>query len=305
MRYIFICSSLLVSSLRALRIDNNSKEQPKQLVIVRSHNPHEGMIHRMQQYVADIRENMLGSRIMISVDTTQTKRDNVTENLSNVIRQSLPEAEIHIYDNSLVAAAYKSVPTSGYSWHTEPLNLAAKYAFERFGIAFDYIWMVEDDVIICGGITKLLTLHAGNSADLLGGMPGRMPSPGHVERWIHREEGTQQFLERYPVSKRRHGYEQVLRFSRNLLDRLHELAYAEGVSAQSEMFPYTVALNENFKFDNALEDNYGEFCWIRAGGNKIRCAFSRNEEIRMCKKVEQEGKVTINHAAKARMRPIM
>lgn len=227
--------------------------------------------------------------------------ENITDNMTNIIQQNLTDAEIHSYDSSLVAAAYKSVPANGFSWHMEPLSLAAKYAFDRFGIAFDYIWMLEDDVIICGGITKLLALHAGNSADLLGGMPGRMPSPGHVERWIHRDEGTQQFLERYPVSKRRHGFEQVIRFSRNLLDRLHELAYAEGVSAQSEMFPYTVALNENFKFDNALEENYGDFCWTRVEGNRIRCAFSQKEETRMCDKSEHEGKVTINHAAKSRM----
>lgn len=281
MHYVLFFSSLLAPALQALVINNQSNEQPKQLVILRSYNPHAGMLHRMQLYFADIKENMPGSRFLISVDTTK-------KNKTSIIKQHLPDADLHIYDSSVVAEAYKGIPYSPYSWHMEPLNLAAKYAVDHFGIAFDYIWMVEDDVVICGGITNLMFLFAGNSAGLIGGMPG----VGQVEGWAHRDEGTNQFLERYPAFKRRHGFEQIMRFSNKLLERLHELSYAEGVSAQSEMFSYTVAYNENYTIDIGLEENYGKMCW--------RCQISKQEEVSLCETAEQEGTVTINHAGKSR-----
>jgi len=287
MHYLFLCSTLLAPGLQALRIDSQPNEQPKQLVILRSYNPHAGMLHRMQLYFADIKETMPGSRFLISVDTTYMNR-------VSIIKQHLPDADIHIYDNSVTAEAYKGIPVNPWSWHQEPLNLAARYAIDHFGIDFDYIWMMEDDVIICGGITNLMSLFAGNRADLLGGMPVNQNawSKNVAAIWPNVNEGTNQFLERYPVFKRRHGFEQMMRFSGKLMKRLHELAYAEGVSAQSEMFSYTVAHNENFTTDTGLEDNYGTMCW--------NCNISKQEEFLLCETAEREGKVTVNHAGKTR-----
>ena len=96
-----------------------------------------------------------------------------------------------------------------------------------------------------------------------------------------------------PVSQRRHGYEQMMRFSKRLLDRIHELAYVEGVSAESEMLSYTVAFNENFTSDRGLTDLFDRMGWNRP--------MTKKKATRLCNKSPQEGKVTINHPDKNRM----
>merc|ERR1719343_879138 len=148
---------------------------------------------------------------------------------------------------------------------------------------------MEDDVLICGGIANVMAHFAGNHADLLGAWPDLGQG---AEYWPHKEEATPQFLKKYPVSQRRHGREQMMRFSKRLLDRVHELAYADGVSAVSEMLSYTVAFNENFKSDNGLAELYGKMNWTHQ--------ITKGEAKALCIQSGKEGKITINHPDKTR-----
>merc|ERR1740121_698489 len=155
----------------------------------------------MKSYFDDVTDKVAGARFLVSVDTTRA-------NNVELIKQMVPEANIHIYDKSAVERSYQNAPLdgwTGWTWHAEPINLAVKYAVDTFGTVFDYVWMMEDDVLICGGIANVMAHFAGNHADLLGAWPDLGQG---AEYWPHKEEGTPQFLKKYPVSQRRHGYEQ-------------------------------------------------------------------------------------------------
>jgi hypothetical protein len=285
-----ILFSLLVPSLQALLINNQPSEQPKQLVILRAYSPHEHGLLRMKSYFDDVKENVPGSRFLISVDTT-------SHNAVDLVKQHVPEADIHVYDKSAVERAYQNAKLdgwTGWTWHMEPINLAVKYAIDRFGSAFDHVWMMEDDVLICGGIAKLINRFAGNPADVIGGWPGLGRVEAHLGlgEWPHLNKGTPKFLEKYPVSQRRHGYEQMMRLSKRLLDRVHQLAYVDGVSAVSEMLSYTVAFNENFTSNNGLAELYGKMNWTHQ--------ITKGEAKALCMQSDKEGKVTINHPDKTR-----
>jgi hypothetical protein len=285
MQHTIILLSLLVPSLEALTHNSQPNGQPKQLVILRAYNPHDHGLQRMKSYFDDVKENVPGARFLISVDTTN-------HNAVDLVKQHVPETDIHVYDKSAVERSYQKAPLdgwTGWTWHMEPINLAVKYAVDRFGTAFDYVWMMEDDVLICGGIAKVIDRFADNHADIVGGWPGL----GRVEDWPHLNEATPQFLNKYPVSQRRHGYEQMMRLSGRLLKRIDELAYTEGVSGVSEMLSYTVAFAENFKSDNGLAELYGKMNWTHQ--------ITKHEAKQLCSTSQQEGKVTINHPDKTRM----
>jgi len=129
-----------------------------------------------------------------------------------------------------------------WGFHSEAVNLWAQRGGGRSS-GWDFLWVLEDDVGCTGDLLDCLAAYASDrDADLIGApsTPAfRIGRSGRAigSRWCWARAGSDAFLARVPEGRRLHAAEHVQRFSRRLLDGLHELAAREpgAVAAWSEM----------------------------------------------------------------------
>jgi len=271
----------------ALRLETLQEEaKPKQLIIVRtspSATGRAGMQKRMRAFQEDLKD-ISWARLLISMDTTNAP------NVSDAVLQLGPDAVIHHWDDKRVRNTYSGIPSGvhlGKEYHIEPLSLAVDYGEKNFSTKFDHIWMIEDDVMICGNLSTILQAYNKDSSDLI--MP-KLPWP--VGRWPG--TASKQFFGRYPKQNRMLGFEMVQRISRPLLHKLEELSRVHGVTGCSEMTTPTVAKNEGFTtadFSSRHKGNFGIFHRI-----------SEKEGKKICDSVAP-GDANMNHRAKYGRQP--
>eukprot|EP00747_Dinoflagellata_sp_TGD_P102378 gnl/TRDRNA2_/TRDRNA2_168647_c0_seq2.p1 gnl/TRDRNA2_/TRDRNA2_168647_c0~~gnl/TRDRNA2_/TRDRNA2_168647_c0_seq2.p1 ORF type:complete len:299 (+),score=30.48 gnl/TRDRNA2_/TRDRNA2_168647_c0_seq2:41-937(+) len=222
-----------------------TSKAPKELVIVKSHNPTPSMLHRMASYAEDLAQNLPHARLMISLDTT---RGNHLKNVTDV----LPATPIHTYDQVLLKSRYKipqvherQRPSVTQHYQTPSLVLAAKHAQQHLNEVFDYVWLVEDDMVVCGDISRLMRFYHNKESDILIAQNYTSIDDYGYHAWPHDEEGSPRFKEQYPRHQRLKVSENMQRFSNRFLLHL-DRKMKEHAIANSEMFVPTVAKSDGF-----------------------------------------------------------
>lgn len=241
-----------------------------------------GMLERFREHSEDLRRHLPSARLVISVDTSGPDGHAVLEQ----VRRHVPEAILHSYGWEEVVARYPALAkmkfASAWSFHTEPLLLAVDQARQAVGLSEGArVWAVEDDVFFCGGLSAFVSAYEADPSDLLG--IGDTPT----DHWLHRQEGSTAFLQRYPAGERLAGPEVVQRFSAPLLEQLGRQAQ-EGVTAWSEMFAATVCRANGFRCAGLRDEHVG------VHGDKV--TVDRRQAEAACRR--RPGTPSVNHAAK-------
>ncbi|KAK7248777.1 hypothetical protein SO694_00041163 [Aureococcus anophagefferens] len=97
------------------------------------------------------------------------------------------------------------------------------------------VWKLEDDVGYSGDLREFVGRFDAEPADLLTADAGHRPG----SRWWWADAATPAYLAAYAPRDRLASREHAQRFSRRLLDRLHDL-HGRGVTAWSEALAVTV-----------------------------------------------------------------
>eukprot|EP00747_Dinoflagellata_sp_TGD_P102380 gnl/TRDRNA2_/TRDRNA2_168647_c0_seq4.p1 gnl/TRDRNA2_/TRDRNA2_168647_c0~~gnl/TRDRNA2_/TRDRNA2_168647_c0_seq4.p1 ORF type:complete len:313 (+),score=41.91 gnl/TRDRNA2_/TRDRNA2_168647_c0_seq4:41-979(+) len=236
-----------------------TSKAPKELVIVKSHNPTPSMLHRMASYAEDLAQNLPHARLMISLDTT---RGNHVKDVTDI----LPEIPIHTYDDNVLNSMYSTIPQDAIypseyekmmlqKFHIRPSVtkhfqtpsqvLAAKHAQQHLNEVFDYVWLVEDDMVVCGDISRLMRFYHNKESDILIAQNYTSIDDYGYHAWPHDEEGSPRFKEQYPRHQRLKVSENMQRFSNRFLLHL-DRKMKEHAIANSEMFVPTVAKSDGF-----------------------------------------------------------
>lgn len=225
------------------------RQVPKRdtIVIVRAHEPTEAMIERWQSFEADLHEHIPAAEFVISLDTSGSEFANQTVQR---VQKALPGAMLHTYDFSAVRRMYpvlqnmKGRVVSGRYYHAECINMAMAFIQEHVALgAGAKVWVIEDDIGICGSLSNFINQYKKDNSDFIG-----CPIGGNVARdhWLHADQGSPEFFRKYPFSKRWHRHEMVERFSVPLLDHLNDLS-RKRITALSEMFVATACINDGFQ----------------------------------------------------------
>lgn len=237
-------------------------------ILVRSHNPTAAALQRVVGHCASAASAGCAG-FFVSVDATHSPGQRAAEQL----QRELGRERVHVFTESDLVGAYPALarecsarvdegsrgrwrgwcsgsaehPASlAWGFHAEAINL---WAQQQPAGAWDFCWVLEDDVGCSGDLGALLGAYAGARADLVtdrvtsvafcsdSGRPLRAS-----RRWCWAETGSDHFLHLVARSRRRKASEHVQRFSRALLDELHalatglsQLARGHAVCAWSEM----------------------------------------------------------------------
>eukprot|EP00746_Dinoflagellata_sp_MGD_P146180 gnl/MRDRNA2_/MRDRNA2_78692_c0_seq1.p1 gnl/MRDRNA2_/MRDRNA2_78692_c0~~gnl/MRDRNA2_/MRDRNA2_78692_c0_seq1.p1 ORF type:complete len:323 (+),score=36.13 gnl/MRDRNA2_/MRDRNA2_78692_c0_seq1:64-1032(+) len=303
MKLVFPSCSLRITSQGSVA----GGEEAPELFIIRSYNPQEGMMNRMNAIAADIKQHLPHMRMAISLDTTsfdarwkhgkffrelEKKGVLIHQYSTMLLYQSYPA----LPDKDWLHKAYGNKVEEGVAWgyHAEPLALAVKAAEQHFRQQFRYIWNWEDDIVLCGKISTLLKLHRDRQSqpDLLmighvhpvyGAQPHSRSQVYYFEKQV-----SEDFARRYGEEQRVWGQEQVQRVSGRFFSHLNALITSK-VTAWSEMFVATVAQNDGFTIEPFDESLIGEFSW-----NKT---ITRKHASKLCEQVGA-GEVKIHHSGK-------
>lgn len=271
------------------------------MIVVRTFQPKEGMLQRWTEWHEDLKENMPWARMLISMDTTRNQASGT--NYTEKIRSKVPQAIIHEYNSNLVKSIYhaqvlqdKDPHEIGRVYHMEPMGMALDYAEKHFGEKFDYIWMLEDDVMICGQLSAFLGKYKQDRNDLIS-------APDWKEDFFHGfwkvrtiETSSKEFRDRYKTSQLRAGEEVMQRLSRPLLTHIDELSRLHNVTTQSEIFSYTVAKNDGFTIEDIVygKDKHGYDKKKLNNYFRYTQAFAK----KLCKEKEEKGEISVHHRVK-------
>ena len=134
------------------------------------------------------------------------------------------------YARGTPAAATNSGPASlpplpvsvAWGFHSEAINLFVQFRLPPD--AFDYFWVVEDDVGFTGDLaTDFCEAYAAEPTDLISAPMERIFTGGSGP-WCWTNTGSAGFLSFIAPAQRRRSAEHCQRFSRGLLDELHRLS---------------------------------------------------------------------------------
>lgn len=309
---ICFCVSM-VSSLRTFRdvsshleygqssIHSYSKP-PTHLVIIKSHNPMPGMLDRMTSYAADLEQNLPQARLLISLDTSHGDH---SEKITDNFKKKTLEIPIYKYDDMYLRKAYPKIPawppwratapnkakrgggdSTTKHFQTPSMALATKYAQQHFNEVFEHVWIVEDDVVVCGKFSNLMKFYYNKTYDLL--LPTGYATV--TKEWWHYDEVSDNFKTRYNLDQRVEGNEQLQRLSHRLLLYLDKLMHEDEVIASSEMFVPTVAKNDGFVVQSLDPRHVGPVYAFNA-------RISETEASRVCEKIADPD-VIVQHAGK-------
>jgi len=222
-------------------------------VLVRSHNPHECGYARIKEYAASSASS--GCTFCVSVDISQAPGRQAASRL----QAELGANAVHTYSEATLRKSYPVLaaectqradagskqlwrrwgnpvregqhcaPASlAWGFHLEAINL---WAQRQHGEAFDFVWILEDDVGFSGDLCRdLCAAYTADASDLITAeySPVFAPLPTRsrklVSRWCWQQTASDAFLALVGQADRHKGPEHVQRFSRRYLDRLHELA---------------------------------------------------------------------------------
>lgn len=247
------------------------------LVIVRTvGKPAPGMIRRMKAYAEDFNKNLPDAAFVISVDTTK-----------DPISFKIPGDRKHEYNWNAVKVAFPRMPDNAnvYRYRIEPAVLAADYMRVHYGVYPDYVWTIEDDLVFCGSLTDLVQRYREDTSDFLS-IGGPQQWGGN---WPNVQRGSPEFLDKYPTQDRRMCTEHIQRLSNNFLQHLAKVSREEGITAESEMFPATVAFHSNFSKGHFQHQHEGEL--------GVTHTISEEHAEELCAKVPR-GEVVFHHAGK-------
>lgn len=262
-------TTLSQNGTRTFDISEHRGGSPNVLVILRTHEPRPVMLERWRSFQKDLTAIMPQSVFMVSLDVSNLRDPlGIVKNITSAV----PGVRMHIYDWAAVQdtywkgfqgirrrysrrrfsrpqklllspfIAFDMVEPGGWNWHTEPTLLAVKHARQRGFNGKEDVWVIEDDVGLCGKLPDLVRAYVGNPADFL--VFDTASSVGHASSHFI-DEGSDAFLDRYATGQRWHARENVLRFSSRFLHFLH-FAMIDGVTAHSEILVVTICKNEGF-----------------------------------------------------------
>lgn len=234
-----------------------AKEQKTTLTIVRTHNPSPGIVHRVAKFAEDLHAHpSVSLMLMTSQDDTGLVAP-WTQEIDKKVKD-IPNTMFHQIDRQHVVNEYpvwremrkfnnrlaKEWRPSGWDTHTEYILLAAEQV-RRSGKLHDdgYVWVFEDDVGICGNMSEFIAGYSDDPTDFIATRDLERASETWRQPWMHYSEGSEGFLNTYPISNRWRAFEMVERFSVRFLLHLDDLIRNKSISAHSEMFPATVCMN--------------------------------------------------------------
>jgi len=271
------------------------------IVMVRVFNPMPGMIERLGQFAEDLKENSPDAQLVVAIDKTRdySPRDGPivyeqfllppAELVSGMVQAaSGPTALIHEYTWSEVEGTYPVVlslgDASAYNLHTEAIIETVQYTRKKIPVADTaHVWVLEDDVFICGGgISEFINSYRNDTSDLLA---------GHYFRKIEDPVMSSEFLRRFRDGTRVQAFEHVERFSLRFLAHLYRESAVDHVTAMSEIFAPTECFNNPTKF------TCGEFRPKHIGMYKTSPGYDRREAMEVCGSKSETG-VTVNHPGK-------
>mgnify|MGYP006169236073 CR=1 FL=1 len=273
-------------------------------ILVRSHNPTQAMVDRIVAWQLDV--VAAGGFLMASVDSTSPRGRLAVERLSAALGSS---HLVHSYTETMLVRAYPVLnelrdamhvaapqwkrwaggPEATLAWgfHNEALGLWYNNLGAERRESIDYVWVMEDDVGVAGGLPELVAEYQTDAADLLGAS-GDPVSTG----WVWHDVVSAEYARRYPLPQRRFAPEMVQRFSTRLLVGLHTLSREEGVSAWSEQATPTLCRHLDFRCSTFRPENLGE----RFHGGEKR--FTREEWNDIIQEVRDEDSARLYHALK-------
>ena len=228
---------------------------PTTAVVVRCHNPTDAALTRIGAWARSLDGS--GVALVVSVDqTTQgSSRRRARRGRSRGPARRVAAAlgglgRVHVYDERALVAAYPCLAAAAatahvagarefrtgavslaWGFHCECLNLW----YQALARKFDFVWKLEDDVGYSGDLREFVGRFDAEPADLLTADAGHRPG----SRWWWADAATPAYLAAYAPRDRLASREHAQRFSRRLLDRLHDL-HGRGVTAWSEALAVTV-----------------------------------------------------------------
>ena len=122
-----------------------------------------GQLQRMAKYAKDISEHLPSAAMLFSIDTHDFK------NHTDLVRQALPQANLHTYDWRAVQKSFRLMPpeANAFEWHAEPVILAVEYWRNKSKSIPDYVWVLEDDILMCGNLSTFIASHHNDTSDFL------------------------------------------------------------------------------------------------------------------------------------------
>jgi hypothetical protein len=259
------------------------------VVLVRTFDPMPGMLERMRDIRDDLQMNAPNVQFALSIDNRLQTAEHIKTAVPGVLAHEYTWEDVQKQWPVHMQGSSWFDNGNARGWHIPAILLARRYILQMGDISQNAsFWVVEDDVFICkGSLSQFIALYEDVQSDVLT-MPYNnilLEEPG----WVHREEATKAFLQRFGLSDRWMSWEQVQRFSQRFLDHV-EKEVDSNISSQSEMFVATECMNNRQKFNCAVfkKEHVGHVSWsFRAN--------SRLDAVQVCK--DSPG-LTMNHAAK-------
>lgn len=249
-------------------------------LLVRTHNPTRAQMDRIGEWHRALEPTEF--ELYVSVDVTAA----AGLATASALCSRVPPARIHTYTEAEMAATYhasmrhftdverfpggegaqkvyadrRTVGCSlAWGMHVEPICLWA----HAVGWHFSCVWVCEDDIGFSGEVAAFLRAYAHDPADVVTNMasPSSAFRPPHVRcgvvvrpgsGWFWHDTCTPAYARQVPPGARFKTSEHLNRLSARLLRELDRLSRAEGVSAWSEQFFVSVALQRERGFSVAL-----------------------------------------------------
>lgn len=249
-------------------------------IVVRTHNPTVAQIERMGEWYRALMHTEF--ELYVSVDVT------APAGLATVgaLCTRIPQARIHTYTEAeMVHQYYASMShfvdasrfpggagakrvyaerraqgcSLAWGMHVEPICLWA----HAVGWRFSHVWVCEDDIGFSGDLPAFLRAYAHDPADVVTNMASQssaFKAPqvkcGVVVRpgsgWFWHDTCTPAYARQVPSHERFKTSEHLNRLSQRLVRELDRLSRTEGVSAWSEQFFISIALQRERGFTVSL-----------------------------------------------------
>mmetsp|Transcript_11 Transcript_11/g.34 ORF Transcript_11/g.34 Transcript_11/m.34 type:complete len:381 (-) Transcript_11:209-1351(-) len=253
---------------------------PPTCLLVRTHNPTPAQVERIGEWFRLLQGS--GFELFVSVDVTAPAGLAAVSALCTRI----PAARIHTYTEvEMITQYFNSMQyfvdpvhfpggagakrvhaerrAQGYSlaWglHVEPICLWA----HMMGFRFSHVWVCEDDIGFSGDLPSFLRAYEHDPADLLTNTAapssafkapqvkcGVVVRPG--SGWFWHDTCSPAYARQVPSFARYKTSEHINRFSNRLIRELDRLSRVEGVSAWSEQFVISIALQRERGFHVSL-----------------------------------------------------
>jgi len=285
MQAVNLVYSVLVLVPGALSLHSNparkqSRMEKDTVVMVRTCNPGPGMLTRMAEFERDLQSKAPYVQFVVSMDQTNF---NHTDDLRRALG---PNTLMHGYTWPDVIAAYPVLSSvedaSAWNFHVETISVAMQYVKKHAPVTHDApVWVLEDDVFVCGSISDFINSYRLDRSDLL-----TASYTPFVDSWAMSTE----FDIRFPPFSRVKSYEHVQRFSARFLDFLERESHDEEVTAMSETFVPTEcwkSTTEEFTCGMFEADHIGDYKWD-----------SELDAADVTSTCEEADAPTINHGAK-------